>query len=40
MHSILIIGQSNMAGRGFPGEVKPIDNTDLFVLRNGRWWRM
>ena len=40
MHSILIIGQSNMAGRGFPGEVAPIDNKDLFVLRNGRWWRM
>ena len=40
MHSILIIGQSNMAGRGFPGEVKPIDNRDLYVLRNGRWWPM
>ncbi|MBE6656085.1 MAG: sialate O-acetylesterase [Ruminococcaceae bacterium] len=40
MHSILIIGQSNMAGRGFPGEVAPIDTTDLFVLRNGRWWKM
>ena len=40
MHSILIIGQSNMAGRGFPGEVAPIDNKDLFVLRNGRWWPM
>ena len=40
MHSILIIGQSNMAGRGFPGEVSPIDNKDLFVLRNGRWWPM
>lgn len=40
MHSILIIGQSNMAGRGFPGEVPPIDNKNLFVLRNGRWWPM
>ena len=40
MHSILIIGQSNMAGRGFPGEVAPIDTKDLFVLRNGRWWKM
>lgn len=40
MHSILIMGQSNMAGRGFPGEVAPIDNKDLFVLRNGRWWPM
>lgn len=40
MHSILIIGQSNMAGRGFPGEVPPIVNKNLFVLRNGRWWPM
>ena len=40
MHSILIIGQSNMAGRGFPGEVEPINNRGLFVLRNGRWWPM
>ena len=40
MHSILIIGQSNMAGRGFPGEVPPIKNNKLFVLRNGRWWPM
>ena len=40
MDSILIIGQSNMAGRGFPGEVPPIQNKSLFVLRNGRWWPM
>ena len=40
MHSILIIGQSNMAGRGFPSEVEPIQNKSLFVLRNGRWWPM
>lgn len=40
MDSILIIGQSNMAGRGFPGEVTPIKNKSLFVLRNGRWWPM
>ncbi len=37
MHSILIIGQSNMAGRGFANEVEPIQNDKLFVLRNGRW---
>ena len=32
MHSILIIGQSNMAGRGFVDEVEPIENerTDEF----------
>jgi len=37
IHSILIIGQSNMAGRGFVNEVEPIVNKKLFVLRNGRW---
>ena len=40
MHSILIIGQSNMAGRGFKGEVEPIVNDKLYVLRNGRWRAM
>ena len=40
IHSILIIGQSNMAGRGFPSEVEPIVNKRLFVLRNGRWRSM
>ena len=37
VHSILIIGQSNMGGRGFPDEVDPIKNEKLYVLRNGRW---
>ncbi|MBR2650105.1 MAG: sialate O-acetylesterase [Clostridia bacterium] len=42
IHSILIIGQSNMAGRGIIAEAKPINNKDgrLKVLRNGRWQRM
>ncbi len=40
IHSILIIGQSNMAGRGFVSEVAPIVNDKLFVLRNGRWRAM
>lgn len=40
IHSILIVGQSNMAGRGFPSEVSPIENDKLFSMRNGRWWRM
>lgn len=40
MHSILIIGQSNMGGRGFKDEVEPIKNEHLFVLRNGRWRAM
>ena len=40
IHSILIIGQSNMGGRGFKEEVEPILNDKLFVLRNGRWRQM
>lgn len=40
MHSILLIGQSNMAGRGYPNEVSPIINKRIFVLRNGRWCAM
>ena len=37
IHSFLLIGQSNAAGRGFPNEVPPISNEHIFVLRNGRW---
>lgn len=40
MHSILIIGQSNMAGRGFIEDVPPIENDKLYVMRNGRWRAM
>ncbi len=40
VHSILIIGQSNMAGRGFSDDVPPILNDRLYVLRNGRWCSM
>ena len=40
MHSILIIGQSNMGGRGFKEDVEPIKNDKLYVLRNGRWRAM
>jgi len=40
IHSILLIGQSNMAGRGFQDEVEPIQNERLMVLRNGRWQPM
>lgn len=40
MHSILLIGQSNMAGRGFASEVEPIENPKIKVMRNGRWWGM
>lgn len=37
VHSVLIIGQSNMAGRGFPSEVTPLPTDRIKVLRNGRW---
>lgn len=35
IHSFLLIGQSNMAGRGRYDEVEPIVNNNIFVLRNG-----
>ena len=34
MKSVLLIGQSNMAGRGFLSEVMPICNENIFMLRN------
>ena len=37
IHSFLIIGQSNMAGRGFAEEALPVDFTGISMLRNGRW---
>lgn len=40
IHSFLLIGQSNAAGRGFANEVEPIINEKIKVLRNGRWWPM
>lgn len=40
MYSFLLVGQSNMAGRGFPHEVEPIAGDDLYMLRNGRWQHM
>ena len=40
IHSFLMLGQSNMAGRGFKEDVEPINNPNLFVLRNGRWQNM
>lgn len=40
IHSFLIIGQSNMAGRGFLNEAPKLDNPHLKVLRNGRWQPM
>ena len=40
IHSFLLIGQSNMGGRGYINEVTPIHNEHLLVLRNGRWRQM
>lgn len=40
MKSILLIGQSNMAGRGFIEDVPPIYNEHIHMLRNGRWQTM
>lgn len=40
MKSILMLGQSNMAGRGDFGEVTPLRNNRCFMLRSGRWQPM
>lgn len=40
IHSFLLIGQSNMAGRGVIGSVPNIENDRIFVLRNARWQPM
>lgn len=40
MHAFLLIGQSNMAGRGYLDQAKPIDTERIYTLRNGRWQRM
>ena len=38
--SFLMVGQSNMAGRGDFGEVEPIENEYCHMLRMGRWQKM
>ena len=38
--SFLLIGQSNMAGRGEFNEVPKIDNPNCYMLRMGRWQKM
>lgn len=40
MKSVLMIGQSNMAGRGFINEVPMICNERIQMLRNGKWQMM
>jgi len=38
--SVLMIGQSNMAGRGFIDDVEPIENPNCYMLRMARWQPM
>ena len=40
MDSFLLIGQSNMAGRGSLKEAHEIDTSRIYTLRNGRWQQM
>ena len=40
IHSFLLIGQSNMAGRGEISDATPVNTDRIKVLRNGRWQRM
>lgn len=40
MHSFLLIGQSNMAGRGKIADAHEIDTSHIYTLRNGRWQKM
>ena len=40
IHSFLLIGQSNMAGRGDLLSAIPVDTTRIKILRNGRWQPM
>lgn len=40
VESILMIGQSNMAGRGDMNDVPPIENENCYMLRMARWQRM
>ncbi|MET4083175.1 hypothetical protein ABIB40_003144 [Pedobacter sp. UYP30] len=40
IHSFLMVGQSNMAGRGFLNEIPAICDEHIKMLRNGRWQTM
>ncbi len=37
IHSFLLLGQSNMAGRGHVGEVTPVPQKGLQLLKSGLW---
>ncbi len=40
IYSVLAIGQSNMAGRGYIEEVSQIDDDRCMMLRMGRWQKL
>lgn len=40
IHSFLLIGQSNMAGRGSLKDARSVDMSRIHTLRNGRWQPM
>lgn len=40
MDSILMLGQSNMAGRGYVREVSVISDDNLFLQVNARWFKL
>lgn len=40
LSSFLVVGQSNMAGRGEISDVEPINNFRCYMLRNGRFIKM
>lgn len=37
IHSFLLIGQSNMAGRGIASEVEPLSQARIRLMKNGLW---
>ena len=40
IHSVILMGQSNMSGRGFIQDVEPIDHDRIKMLRCGKWKKM
>lgn len=40
IHSFLMVGQSNMAGRGYLNEAPEIDYSHIRILRNGCWQKV
>ncbi|MBQ8350457.1 MAG: sialate O-acetylesterase [Clostridia bacterium] len=40
IHAFLMIGQSNMSGRGYLADAKDINTEHIYMQRNGRWQQM